>query len=116
MGAAAKLGGIISHFYHSDCFAVFFTEQSHGACSLCAFHIGFYCLNGTARKDSLVHLGFSGGKLLGGHCRKMREVEANFVFVNIGACLLNMAAQYLTQRRLKQVRRGVVAFHRVSAG
>ena len=93
MGTAAKLCGEISHLYHADLLAVFFTEEGHSACLLCLIQGHNLCFNRKGSADLCIYHIFHLFDLLRSHGGEMGKVKTESTCVHIGACLLYMASK-----------------------
>ena len=111
---AAKLGGEIAGADHADNVAVFLAEQRHRAEFFRFVNRHFFGLNRHGRQNRFVDFAFDGFKLVRRQRREVGEVETHVRGVDKLTCLFNMGAERIAQRRLQQVRRGVVA-HGASA-
>ena len=114
MGTAAELDRV-THGADANNIAVLFTEQSHCALVLCLLDWQLLDLNRVCRKNHLVDQMLYLCNLLGGHRREVAEVKAAAVLIIVGACLVNVVAQHLTQRQLKQMAGGVVGHDAAAA-
>ena len=88
--------------------AILLAEQRHRARAqglLDVHHIG---MNLDVGDDFLVHQALHLSEFSGVERGIMSEVEAQTIGVHHAAGLLNVRAQHVAQRRVKQVRRGVI--------
>ena len=115
VGSSAQFGGGGAYLYDSDARAVLLAEECHGAHLLCLVGGGDYRVARLRLQNVFVNDSFYCRNLLCGHCREVREVEAHSVLVHVGACLLDVCAEYAAQSGLEQMRGGVVASDGVSA-
>ena len=114
MRTAAKLGGEIAGAHHADNVTIFLAEQRHCAEFLRFVNRHFFGLNRHGRQNRFVDFAFDGFKLVRRQRGEVGEVETNVRGVDKLASLFNMGTERIAQRRLQQVRRGVVA-HGASA-
>ena len=115
MRTAAKLGGEVSHLDHTNDLAVLLAKQRHSAVLLCGLKVGLHSINADCGKNVRVDQGLDLGDLLCTHRREMRKVKAANAFVYVRACLLHVVTKHRTKRRLKQVRRRVIASNGATA-
>ena len=114
MRTAAKLGGEVTGAHHADNVTVFLAEQRHRAEFLRFVNRHFFGLNRHGRQNRIVDFAFDGFKLVRRQRGEVSEIKTNVRSIYKLARLLNMGAERITQCRLQQVRRGVVA-HGASA-
>ena len=109
MGAAAELGGPAFDINHADHLAVLLAEQSH--CTQLLGLFNGHLLDGDVHglKDLVVDDLLHTGQLLRSDRAEVGEVEVGDLGVLIGASLMDMVAQHLTQSSLQQVGSGMVA-------
>ena len=103
MGAAAELLGEVFDADDTDGLAVFLAEQHHGAEVLGLFDAHDFRLDGDIRKDDLIDPGLDRFEFVGGHGRRMVEVEAADGLADQLTGLLDMAAEDFPESGLQQM-------------
>ena len=109
MGAAAELGGPALDVHNADDLAVLLAEQGHCAQLLGLLNGHLLDFNVHCVEDAVIDDFLHTGQLLRRDGAEVGEVEVGDLRILIGACLMDMVAQHLTQGSLQQVGRGVVA-------
>ena len=109
MRSAAELHGPVAHFHDAHAVAVFLAEERHGAGLLGVLQRHHFRHNRKALCDLLIDKILDLLQLLAGHCLEMREVKAGPVCVLIGAGLLDVGSENLTEGLLQKVRCRVIA-------
>ena len=103
MSTAAELLGEVLDADDTDGLAVFLAEEHHGAEGLCLFDAHDFRLDGDVLKDDLVDPGFDRFQFVGGHGRRMVEVEAADGVADQLTGLLDMAAEDFPESGLQKV-------------
>ena len=111
---SAKLRRKVADPHHAHPIAILFAEQRHRAVVV---HRGIdrhidHCLNRCIRQHLGVDDALDLGQLLLSDAGEVRKVEAEPRLVHQRPGLLHMLAQHRTQRRMQQMRAGMVAHRR----
>ena len=109
MRTAAQLCGEIPGPDDTDRVAIFFAEERHSALLFGLLQRHFLNRDRERRKDRFIDKVFHLTDFLRRHRLKVGEIEAHLFAVDHGARLLNVRAERFAQRRLQQVRSGMVA-------
>ena len=114
MGAAAELARDAFDLDHPHPLAVFLAEEGHRAERFGLGPLHLDPADRGARLDPLVDPVLDVAQLVGAERLAVGEVEAQFVGADRRARLADVGAEPLAQRRVQEVRRGVVAHRRVA--
>ena len=103
----------LADLHHAHHLAVLLAEQGHRAEALGLRQRRGDRAHGIVAGNPLVDAILHVAQLLGAQRLAVAEVKAELVRPDVGACLVHVVAQALAQRRLQQVRGGVVALGRM---
>ncbi len=115
VGTAAKFNREIpTHAQHTNAVAVFLAKQHHGTALAGGVDIRFQRLNGRIAANFRINHIFNGREFFRLHRFAMSKVKTQTLGSNQRAFLTDVIAQYLTQRRMQQVRGGVIQCRRLT--
>ena len=100
VSTAAEFRRNIACLYYSYNIAVLFTEQSHCALLACFLDRKFFGYYRNTCKNPVIYEHFNLFKLFGSYCTEVAEVETASVGIYKRACLMNVVAENLSERRL----------------
>ena len=115
MAAAAQLARELASLNDAHGIAVFLAEQSRDARLASGVERSLVRAHGNGVHDLLVCDALNLGQLLGRYALEVGEVKAQAIGANVAASLLHMVAQNLAQRRMEQMRAGMVARNALAA-
>ncbi|SBF57788.1 Uncharacterised protein [Klebsiella pneumoniae] len=108
MSPAAQLRGEVAHPQNAHAIVVFLAKQRHGAGCARGIDIHNVGFDSQVTTDLRVDQVFHRTNFFRLHRFKMREVKAQRFIIDQRTFLRHMGAEHLAQRRVHQVRRGVV--------
>ena len=107
--AAAQFLAEAGNIDHANAIAILLAEQRHGAGIERLIEIHHIGMDFDVFQDLFVHQLLNFGQFFGIGMRVMREIEAQAIGIDDAAGLLHVRSQHFAQRRVEQMRSGVVA-------